>query len=71
MATGGKPDHTDALRIYAKFFCAMAHQTERTLDILQRPILLLRHPILEQHAGDADGVQPLADLSAFQLQARM
>src|SRR2546430_12401925 len=73
MAAGGKTEHADALRVNAPLLCVAAHKAERTLRVWQRrrvflQTLPLRHAILQEDAGDADRIEPLAHLRPFQVQ---
>src|SRR5437867_1652645 len=75
MAARREPDHADALGIDAPFRGAVAHEADRALSILERAsgrltfglIGAARHTVLQDDAGDANGVEPGSYLFAFEL----
>ncbi len=49
-----------------------ANHAERALCVLQRSRRFgirprIRHPVFQQHAGDVDGIEPVAHLRAFEI----
>src|SRR2546426_179567 len=68
-------DNADALRINAPLLGFAAHEPDGPLSVLKRTpgrfalgfTRAARHPILEDNAGHANGVEPVGDLLAFQL----
>ncbi|MEI9898717.1 MAG: hypothetical protein WDN28_33890 [Chthoniobacter sp.] len=73
MAARGEAEDADARGIEVPFLRPGAHEAEGALDILQRRDVFLQagtlgHAILEEHAGDAEGIEPLADFGALEIQ---
>src|SRR5438105_3312548 len=82
MPTCGKAEHANFVRINLPFPRVKAHQPYRPLRILERqrrsridvtPALLvpgrpgIRYAVLQQHARDPFGGQPVTDLRAFEI----
>ena len=75
VAAGGKTEHPDAFGIYSEFWGALAQEAHGALGILKRGGMFLEtfapgHAVFEQGAGDADGIEPFADLGAFEIEGQ-
>ena len=73
MRTGGESEDADAPWVQGELGRALAQQAECTLRVLQcgrviRQSRPLRHAVLEQGGGDAERIEPLADLGAFEIE---
>ncbi len=72
MRARGEAENADAIRVDVPFGCVLTDHAERTLRILQsRGRFWIRagvgDAVLHQHAGYLDGVEPVADLCAFEI----
>src|SRR6478735_4707468 len=72
MPTSRKPQHPNPLRVNAKLMRARSDQSEGALRVLERQnvlfgALLARDAILQEHAGDADRIEPVANLCSLQV----
>ena len=73
MASGGESEHTDALGVDLPFASVVADEADGALGVLEgrgvaRSAGAGGHTVLEQGAVDADGVEPAADLGAFEVE---
>ena len=71
MRSGRESEHADAMRINVPLGGVGPDHSERALGILKSSRRLgirsgVGHTIFEQNAIDAHGVQPLANLGAFE-----
>src|SRR5438105_13174397 len=73
MPAGRKAEYSDLVRIDMPPRGVEAHQSHSSLSVLQRrPTILIwpglhaRHAILQQHAHDALGRQPVTGFGAFE-----
>src|ERR1700723_4079529 len=72
MAAGGKAENADALGINAPLPGMLAYQAHGALRVLEgldgfRIGAAPGHPILEQHASNAFGREPVATFRAFEI----
>src|SRR5436190_801418 len=75
VSAGGESDGADVLGVEAQLRGAIAEKTDGALDILQRLMVHLivaatfRDAILQEHAGDAEGTEPVDDVYASRINA--
>src|SRR5579863_10369023 len=72
MGAGGKSERADSIRIDMPFGGVKAHEAEGALRILKGGGRFgvgagVRHAIFYEDAGDAGGVEPIADFGPFEV----
>jgi hypothetical protein len=65
MAARGEAHDTDALPVDVPLGRPVTDEADRPLDILESSVAVVRHPILEHDAGDAEAIEPGRDFGAF------
>ena len=75
MCTGREAEHADALRIDVPLRSVRADHADSSLGVLKRGVRLwegprVRNPVFQQNAGDCFFAQPVANLSAFQIDGK-
>ena len=65
MTAGGETHGPDAVAGDVPFGGALADESDRPLDILERAVLVAGHAVFEDDAGDAERVEPSSDFGAF------
>ena len=75
VAAGGESQHADAGGVDAPFLARdRTTRKARWASCSGRGVadgaFMGRHAVFQQHAGDADGIQPLADFGAFEIEGQ-